>query len=415
MTIARTVLDSGVTIVTEQVSHLRSATIGVWSEAGSRAEAPQDNGIAHFIEHMLFKGTGRRKALDISREIESVGGSMNACTEREYVFFFAKVLDRDFPLAVDILADIYLNSVFDRDELERERDVVLQEILMVEDNPEDVVDDLFHASYWGGHPLGLPVQGTSGSVAAFTRDRVTSWFSDRFRRRGLVVSVVGNLDHVRIVDAFERNLGSLRLGRRRLPEAPPPPARGAFVKERPTEQVHLCLGAPAIPRNSDLRYAARILNTILGGSMCSRLFQEVREKRGLAYSIGSSMSLYSDSGIVKISAGTSRDKVDELLSVVGDVVERMGNGEIGDDEVAMARELVKGTMILGQESAEYRMSRLAMNELVFGRIEEHGEAVRRVDALKAEEVRELAGALLRRDAFSLAAVGDLPAGAALAF
>ncbi|MGE5664266.1 MAG: M16 family metallopeptidase, partial [Deltaproteobacteria bacterium] len=365
--------------------------------------------------HMLFKGTGRRKALDISREIESVGGSMNACTEREYVFFFAKVLDRDFPLAVDILADIYLNSVFDRDELERERDVVLQEILMVEDNPEDVVDDLFHASYWGGHPLGLPVQGTSGSVAAFTRDRVTSWFSDRFRRRGLVVSVVGNLDHVRIVDAFERNLGSLRLGRRRLPEAPPPPARGAFVKERPTEQVHLCLGAPAIPRNSDLRYAARILNTILGGSMCSRLFQEVREKRGLAYSIGSSMSLYSDSGIVKISAGTSRDKVDELLSVVGDVVERMGNGEIGDDEVAMARELVKGTMILGQESAEYRMSRLAMNELVFGRIEEHGEAVRRVDALKAEEVRELAGALLRRDAFSLAAVGDLPAGAALAF
>ncbi|MGE5190829.1 MAG: M16 family metallopeptidase, partial [Gemmatimonadota bacterium] len=215
MTIARTVLDSGVTIVTEQVPHLRSATIGVWSEAGSRVEAPRDNGIAHFIEHMLFKGTGRRKALDISREIESVGGTMNACTEREYVFFFAKVLAGDFPLAVDILCDIYLNSVFDRDELERERDVVLQEILMVEDNPEDVVDDLFHASYWGGHPLGLPVQGTSGSVAAFTRDRVTSWFGDRFRRRGLVVSVVGNLEHARVAEAFDRHLAPLRLGDRR--------------------------------------------------------------------------------------------------------------------------------------------------------------------------------------------------------
>lgn len=415
MTIARTVLDSGVTIVTEQVPHLRSATIGVWSEAGSRAEAPRDNGIAHFIEHMLFKGTGRRKALDISREIESVGGTMNACTEREYVFFFAKVLARDFPLAVDILSDIYLNSVFDRDELERERDVVLQEILMVEDNPDEVADDFFHASYWGGHPLGLPVQGTSGSVAAFTRERVTSWFGDRFRRRGLVVSVVGNLEHARVAEAFDLHLGSLRLGERRAPDVPPPPARGIFVKERPAEQVHLCLGAPAVPRNSELRYAAHVLNTILGGSMCSRLFQEVREKRGLAYSIGSSMSLYSDSGIVKISAGTSPGKVADVLSVVADVVEGMGRGEIGDDEVAMARELVKGSMILGLESAEYRMSRLAMNELLFGRIEEHEEAIRRVDALTAREVRELGSRMLRRDAFSLAAVGDLPAGVALAF
>ena len=193
MTVVRTVLDSGVTVVTEQVPHLRSATIGVWSEAGSRAESPRDNGIAHFIEHMLFKGTARRKALDISREIESVGGAMNACTEREYVFFFAKVLAKDFPLAVDILSDIYLNSLFDGEELERERDVVLQEILMVEDNPEEFLDDFFHESYWGGHPLGLPVQGTSGSVAGFTRDRVTSWFGDRFRRGRLIVSVVGNL------------------------------------------------------------------------------------------------------------------------------------------------------------------------------------------------------------------------------
>lgn len=413
--IIKTALENGIQVITEEIPSVHSVSVGIWVPAGSRDENWEENGISHFIEHMLFKGTGRRKALDISREIESVGGTMNACTEREYVFFFAKVLAGDFPLAVDILCDIYLNSVFDRDELERERDVVLQEILMVEDNPEEVVDDLFHASYWGGHPLGLPVQGTSGSVAAFTRDRVTSWFGDRFRRRGLVVSVVGNLEHARVADAFDRQLAPLRLGERRAPEAPPAPARGTFLKGRPTGQVHLCLGAPAVPRTSDRRYAARVLNTILGGSMCSRLFQEVREKRGLAYSIGSSMSLYSDSGIVKISAGTSRDKLGELLSVVADVVERMGSGDIGDDEVAMGRELVKGSMILALESAEYRMSRLAMNELLFGRIEEHEDAVRRVEALTTGEVREFAGALLRRDAFSLAAVGDLPAGEVPAF
>ncbi len=307
MTIARTVLDSGVTIVTEEVPHLRSATIGVWSGAGSRVETPRENGISHFIEHMLFKGTARRKALDISREIESVGGTMNACTEREYVFFFAKVLSKDFPLAVDILSDIYLNSVFDGEELERERDVVLQEILMVEDNPEDFLDDFFHESYWGGHPLGLPIQGTSGSVAGFTRDRVASWFGERFRRRGLIVSVVGNIDHGRIVDAFDRHLGSLRPGEQCSADPPPAPARGVFLRERPIEQVHVCLGAPAVPRSSDLRYEAHVLNTILGGSMCSRLFQEVREKRGLAYAIASAMVLYSDAGIIKIRAGASRD------------------------------------------------------------------------------------------------------------
>ncbi len=415
MTIGRTVLDSGVTVVTEQVPYLRSATIGVWSEAGSRVEMPRDNGIAHFIEHMLFKGTARRRALDISREIESVGGTMNACTEREYVFFFAKVLARDFGLAVDILCDIYLNSLFDGEELERERGVVLQEILMVEDNPEDFLDDFFHEAYWRGHPLGLPIQGTSGSVAGFTRDRVASWFGDRFRRRGLIVSVVGDIEHARVADAFDRHLGFLRLDERRAPDAPPPPSRGVFLKERPIEQVHVCLGAPAIPRNSDRRYDAHVLNTILGGSMCSRLFQEVREKRGLAYAIASSMVMYSDSGIIKISAGASRDKVRELLSVVGGVLDEMRGGGVADDEVAMARELVKGSMILGLESAEYRMSRLAMNELLFGRIVEHDEALRRVEAVTAEKVRELAASLLRRESFAFAAVGDLPGGAALAF
>jgi predicted Zn-dependent peptidase len=203
MTFAKTVLGNGVTILSEYLPYLRSATVGVWISLGSRAESIPENGICHFIEHMLFKGTARRRALDISREIESVGGTMNAYTDREFLFFFGKVLTKDFPLVADLLSDIYLNSLFDAKELDREKDVVLQEILMVEDNPEDLLHDFFHESYWGGHPLGLPIQGTSGNVAAFTRERVTEYFRDRFWRRGVIISVGGNVPHERVVGEFE--------------------------------------------------------------------------------------------------------------------------------------------------------------------------------------------------------------------
>ncbi len=415
MTVGRTVLDSGVTIISEEVPHLRSATVGIWVSAGSRAESPQDNGISHFIEHMLFKGTARRKAIDISREIESVGGSMNAYTDREYTFFFAKVLSKDFPLGADILCDIFLNSRFDGEEMEREKGVVLQEILMVEDSPEDYLHDFFHESYWGGHPLGYPIQGTSGSVSSFDRDRVMRYFGDRFRRCGTVVTVVGNMRHDAVVGAFAAALAPLALGERLLPDAPPPPQRGVFLKKRPLEQLHLALGAPAVSRRSELKYVAYVLNTILGGSMSSRLFQEIREKRGLAYSIYSTISAYGDSGILKICAGTSRDKVREVLAVTGEVVDAVREGRFEDGEVALAKELIKGNMILNLESAEYRMSRLAMNELFLGRLESPEDALRRVDAVSPDDVRRLAASMLGRDRFSLAAVGDLPAGGGLAF
>ncbi|MDA8121202.1 MAG: pitrilysin family protein [Deltaproteobacteria bacterium] len=415
MTIGKTVLESGVTILSEQVPHLDSATVGIWVSVGSRTESPPDNGIGHFIEHMLFKGTGRRKAVDISREIESVGGSMNACTDREYTFFFAKALSRDYPLVADILCDIFLDSRFDCDELEREKGVVLQEILMVEDSPEDYLHDFFHESYWGGHSLGFPVQGTSGTVSAFTRERVVAYFRDRFRRAGTIVSVVGNLPHEQVVEGFTKAMGPLTLGERILPDAPPAPERGVFLKERPLEQLHILLGSPAVSRASELRYVACVLNVILGGSMSSRLFQEIREKRGLAYSIYSSLSGYADSGILKVSAGTSRDKAREVLAVTGDVIDAVREGRFDDGEVSLARELIKGNMLLSLESAEYRMSRIAMNEMFLGRLEEPGEAIRRVDEVTPEQVRSLAYTMLRRERFSLAAVGDLPPGPALSF
>jgi predicted Zn-dependent peptidase len=415
MTVAKTVFDSGLTIVSEQVPWLHSATAGIWVPAGSRAEASADNGISHFIEHMLFKGTTRRKAVDISREIEAAGGTMNAFTEREYTFFFAKALSKDFPLVADLLCDIFLDSLFDGEELEREKGVVLQEILMAEDSPEDYLDDFFHESYWGGHPLGFPIQGKSDIVASFDRERVIRYFGDRFRRRGTIVSVVGNVPHDRVVDAFAEALGALRLGERLLPEAPPSPERGVFLKKRPLEQLHVALGAPAVSRGSELRYVAYVLNTLLGGSTSSRLFQEIREKRGLAYSVYSSVSAYADSGILKICAGTSGTKAREVLAVTAAVVDAVREGGIADGEVVLAKGLIKGNLLLNLESAEYRMTRLAMDEMFLGRPEPHEEALRRVEEVTPEQVRRLAATMLDRNRFSLAAVGDLPAGDRLAF
>ncbi|MGB6410501.1 MAG: pitrilysin family protein [Candidatus Deferrimicrobiaceae bacterium] len=415
MTVAKTVLGNGVTILSENVPHLRSATVGVWISVGSRDESPPDNGIGHFIEHMLFKGTARRRAIDISREIESVGGTINAYSDREYILFFGKVLTKDFPLVADLLSDIYLNSLFDSQELEREKDVVLQEILMVEDSPEDLLHDFFHESYWGGHPLGLPIQGTSGNVAAFTRERVTEYFRDRLWRRGLIISVVGNIPHERVVAEFERVMGFLSLGKRHFPETPPVPQRGMFLRERPIEQIHLCLGAPGVSRVSGLKYDAHVLNALLGGSMSSRLFQEIREKRGLAYSVFSSLSSYADTGILKICAGTTPDKAGEVLEVIGTVLSDLAEGRVEEEEVVLAKELIKGSLLLSMEDATFRMSKQAMHEMFLGRYEEPEEEIRRVNEVTTDSVRDIAATMLRRDGFSLAAVGDLANAAALSF
>jgi predicted Zn-dependent peptidase len=410
MTVARTVLENGVAIVTEQVPYLRSATVGIWVPVGSRAETPGNSGIAHFIEHMLFKGTHRRKAVDISRAIEAVGGTMNAYTSREYTYFFAKAMEKDFPLLVDLLSDIYRNSLFDDAEFAREKGVILQEILMVDDTPEEYLNDFFNVSYWGGHPLGLPVQGTADSVGRFDRRGVVDYFGDRFRRQGIVVTVVGNLPHENVASGFREALSPLELGDPL--EHPPPadPVRGSFLKRRPLEQVHLCLGAPAVSRKSDRVFAVDVLNAILGGSSSSRLFQGIREERGLAYAVGSSLSVYADAGILEIYACTGKEHVREVLALAGDIVDSLQGGGISDDEVAFAKEFIKGNTLLSLESTGYRMSLLAMNEMFLDRMEPPEEILSRVDAVTPEQVRVLAAETLRRDRFTLAAVGDLPDG-----
>ena len=410
MTVARTVLDNGVAIVSEHVPYLKSATAGIWVPVGSRLETAGDSGIAHFIEHMLFKGTPRRKAADISRAIESVGGTMNAYTSREYTYFFAKAMEKDFALLVDLLADIYRNSLFDEDELAREKRVILQEILMVDDTPEEYLNDFFNSSYWGGHPLGLPVQGTADSVERFDRRRVVDYFGDRFRRQGIIVTVVGNLPHEAAASAFGEALSSLTLGERLEHSPPTEPVRGSFLKRKPLEQAHLCLGAPAVSRRCDRVFAMDVVNAILGGSSSSRLFQRIREERGLAYSVGSTLSVYADAGILEIYAGTGREHVREVIALAGDILDELQGGGISAEEVGFAKELIKGNTLLSLESTGYRMSLLAMNEMFLERREPPEEILARVDAVTTDQVRALAADTLRRDRFTLAAVGDLPDG-----
>jgi len=317
-------------------------------------------------------------------------------------------MEKDFPLVVDLLTDIYRNSLFDEAELDRERGVILQEILMVDDTPEEYLHDYFNSSYWAGHPLGFPVQGTAESVGRFDRALLKGYFDDRFRRAGIVVTVVGNLPHRAVAEAFERSLSSLPLGEPLVPVPPATPVRGTFLKRRPLEQVHLCLGAPGVSRHSDRVYAMDVLNATLGGSSSSHLFQQVREERGLAYSVGSSLSAYADTGVLDIYAGTGREHAAKVLSVAGDVVDALQRGGVTDEEVAFGKELIKGNTLLSLESTGYRMSSLAMNEMFLSRLEPPEAILDRVDAVTPEEVRALASEVLRRDRFTLAAIGDLP-------
>jgi len=281
---------------------------------------------------------------------------------------------------------------------------------MVDDTPEEYLGDLFSASYWGGHPLGLPVQGTAGSVERFDRRRVVDYFGDRFRRQGIVVTVVGNLPHEIEASVFGEALSSLELGEPLQLSPPSEPVRGSFLKRKPIEQVHLCLGAPAVSRKSDRLFAMDVLNAILGGSSSSRMFQRIREERGLAYSVGSSLSVYADAGILEIYAGTGKEHVREVLAIAGDILDELQAGGITDGEVALAKELIKGNTLLSLEGTGYRMSLLAMNEMFLDRREPPEEILSRVDAVTPEQVRVLAADTLRRDRFTLAAVGDLPDG-----
>ncbi|MBU1150636.1 MAG: insulinase family protein [Proteobacteria bacterium] len=405
--VSKTILDNGIRVISEEIDHVRSVSIGAWVEGGSRHENGLNNGAAHFIEHMLFKGTDRRSAFDIASAIDSVGGVMNAATGKELTSFYIKIPDYHLELAVDLLADLFTGSRFDEKDIGREKSVILQEIRMVEDTPDDKIHDFFESLFWRGHPLGLPILGTKERIEAFRRDELLHFFQTRYRGRHLVLTAAGNLKHNRFVDLVRRSFGSLHgssiCERIEVPVARP----GKDVLWKELEQVHLLIGSPAPSAVSPKRHAAFLLNSVLGGSMSSRLFQEIREKRGLAYEVYSYLTPYMDAGLFGIYLGTGRDRVREVLGLVRECLERSCSELLTEEELRSAKELIKGNFLLGMESTDNRMTALARNELCFGRQVTPEEIIEQIEAVGSEQIRMLAGKMFRPEALTVAALGPV--------
>ncbi len=398
-------LQNGLTVLFEEVPAVRSASIGVWLRLGSRHESEDQSGICHFIEHLVFKGTTSRSARDISLLTDRIGGNLDAFTTKEMTCFLARVLDEHLPVAVDLLGDIVLHPKFDGEELERERGVILEEIRMVLDSPEDRVYDLFCERFWPDHPLGRPIQGTEETVGGMSRATVAEWFKHAYVPQNLIVSLAGHIDegHRAIV---RETFSKLPSGTPVAPGDAPDFVPGVVTENRQdVEQVHLLLGLAGLPAGHDDRYTMHMLNTILGGSISSRLFQKVREEHGLAYAISSQLHSYRGAGLLVIYAGTSPGNVEKVLSLTTGELRRMAADGPGKEDVEVARDHLKGNMLLALESTTSRMSRAAREEMILGRHQTADEIVERLDAIDPAHIRDLAGRILGGQEVALAAVG----------
>jgi predicted Zn-dependent peptidase len=410
--IKRTVLPGGLRVITEQMPGVRSASVGVWVGVGSRDETATLHGCSHFLEHLLFKGTRERTAMDISVALDAVGGEFNAFTAKEYTCFHARVLDSDLPLAVDVLGDMITSSLITVDDVEAERNVILDEIAMHDDDPDDVVHNLFAALAWGeASPLGRTIAGTVESIEGMSRSAVARFYKRHYRAANMVVSAAGNLDHAAVVrqvrTAFSRNgflAGDEVPVRPRTGQRAVKVAAGVARTDRPLEQVNLVLGVPGLHRTDDRRFTLGVLNTALGGGTSSRLFQEVREVRGLAYSVFSFASHHADSGLVGVSVGCLPDRVDEVLETVrGEFAKLVADG-ITEPELERSKGQLRGGLVLGLEESSSRMSRLGKAELVYDELLTIDEVLARVGAVTADEVQALAAELFVRPEL-LAVVG----------
>jgi len=403
----KSILDNGIRVISEEIPHVHSISIGIWVTCGSRYEDQTTNGTSHFIEHMLFKGTAKRSAYDIAAAIDSVGGVMNAYTSKELTSFYIKIPDYHLPLAIDLLADIFQHSRFDPDEIEKEKSVVLQEIHLLEDSPDEYIHDFFEAQYWNGHCLGLPVLGTRQGVQAFSRDALLRFFNNRYHGRNLVLTAAGRLRHEDLVKSVRESFGLMDGNAFQNGNDVPEISAKVAVLEKDLEQIHMMIGGPAPSAVSEDRYVSFVLNAILGGSMSSRLFQEIREKRGLAYAIHSYLTPYMDTGMLNIYAGTGPRDIGQVSGLILDELGRMGRELSADREIEGAKELIKGNFLLSMESTDTRMTRLAKNELCFGRSIPSEEVVAGVDAVTGEDVRSLARESFNPSAMTVAAIGPI--------
>src|ERR1700757_4203500 len=406
--IRRQKLPNGLTVITEQMQHIRSASIGVWLQTGSRDEDPEWNGISHFIEHMVFKGTKHRSAEEIARQVDSIGGNMDAFTAKECICFNVKVLDEHLPIAMDVLSDLVLHPVFDSQDITRERGVILEEIKMDEDNPDYLVHEIFTQNFWKGHPLGKPILGTKETVKRFEREAVLDAYAHRFAPGNIIVSAAGNLDHDRFVELVRDHFQHMKPMTNGFHSSTPKISSRIILRNKKAlEQVQLCIGVPAHPIAHEKRYAGYVLNTLLGGGMSSRLFQNIRERQGLAYSIYSDLNPYRDTGCLAVYAGTSLASAAKVVQSVVSEFRKLKTEPVPEEELRRAKAQLKGSLMLSLESSTSRMSNLARQEMYFDRFYDLDELIQRIEAVTVEDLTMLANEFFQTDAVAVTALGNL--------
>ena len=404
----RTVLPNGLIVLTERMEYMRSVAMGVWVKSGSRCEPAESNGISHFVEHMLFKGTRSRSAQQIAREMDSIGGNLDAFTGMETICFNVKSLAEHVPIALDVLADLVLNPTFAAPDIERERGVILEEIKIDEDNPDVLVNELFTQAFWKNHPLGKPILGTTATVARLNQENLVAYHSDRFHGGNMIFAAAGNLDHDQFTAAVAQKFSTLSSGNA-FPELPAPEAGARIVlrNKKALEQVQICMGVPAPPITDENRYATLILNTVLGGGMSSRLFQTVREERGMAYSIYSDLSPYRDTGTLCVFAGTSVGKGLQVVELVLDEFRKLKQEPLTGEELTRTKDQVKGNILMGLESSNSRMANLARQEMYFHTFMTVDEIIARIDAVDADQVQAMAQRLFDPARIAVTLLGRL--------
>ncbi len=403
----KTILPNGIRVVTERIPYMRSVSMGIWVTVGSRDETEKDNCTSHFIEHMIFKGTAKRTALQIAKELDAVGGMSNAFTSRENTCFHARVLDTHLDVIVDLLSDIFLNSLFDPVEIEKERQVILQEISMVEDTPDDHIHDLFNSIFWGNNSLGFPVLGTAENVMQINSNTVCEYLQKTYLPDKVVIAAAGNLDHDVFLDLVVEAFCKVP-GRNGVPERVIPSVESRLaVYPKKLEQVHLILGTKSCSAVDDRRYACMLLNIILGGSMSSRLFQEIRERRGLAYTIYSFVSSYTDIGLFGVYAGVNKRNTVQTIELILREMRNIKKNSIDEAELASAKEHLKGGFLLTAENSDNRMTRMAKNEIHFGHFISYDELIAQIDAVTREDIVMLAQEYFSPYTLSLTALGPV--------
>jgi len=406
--IETTVLPNGVRVITERMDHVRSVSLGVWIATGSRCETPDQNGITHFIEHMVFKGTTNRSAEDIARSVDSIGGGLDAFTAKEMVSYNTKVLDEHLPLAFNVLGDMVRNPLFREEDIEKEKGVILEELKMEVDNPEYLLHEIFSSNFWKDHPLGKPILGTKETVQKFDREMIHEYYRHFYSPKNILITAAGNLTHDHLVELSREHFEDLRM-HGDLPKqiAPTPHARLVFRNKTSLEQTHLYMGVPAYPFPHEMRFACYALNTVLGGGMSSRLFQNIREKQGLAYAVYSELSMYRDTGCMAIYAGTSVESAGKVIESIMKEFRELKQNPVPAEELRRAKDHLKGSFMLGLESTSSRMGNLARQELYFKRFYTLDEMIQSIEDITAEQVQKIAQEFFVSKNINLAMLGHL--------